>query len=86
MAHHAKSVSTGRSGFRTLPTARTGHSWLIVQGGEQWLLLHVDASGRTAPLISPQFWMYSSAVSPDGKRIAYTSNMGQGNIWMLQGF
>ena len=63
-----------------------GHSWLIVEGGEQWHLLHVDSRGRTTPLIPPQMWMYSAAASPDGKRVAYTSNTGQGNIWMLEDF
>ena len=63
-----------------------GHSWLIIQGGEQWRLLHVDARGRTSALIPPQMWMYSAAASPDGKRVAYTSNTGQGNIWMLEDF
>ena len=63
-----------------------GHSWLVIAAGDQWRLLHVDAIGRTIPLTPPQFWMYSAAASPDGKRIAYTSNTGQGNIWMLEGF
>jgi len=63
-----------------------GHSWLIVEAGEQWGLLHVDARGRTTPLIPPQMWMYSAAASPDGKRVAYTSNTGLGNIWMLEDF
>jgi hypothetical protein len=31
-------------------------------------------------------WMYSAVASPDGKRVAYTSNTGQGNIWMLEDF
>jgi hypothetical protein len=30
--------------------------------------------------------MYSSAASRDGRRIAYTSNTVQGNIWMLEDF
>jgi Tol biopolymer transport system component len=63
-----------------------GRSWLIVEGGDQWRLLHVDARGRTSDLIPPQMWMYSAVVSPDGKRVAYTSNTGQGNIWMLEDF
>ncbi len=63
-----------------------GRSWIIVQGGEQWRLMHVDARGRTSDLVPPQMWMYSAAVSPDGKRVAYTSNTGQGNIWMLEDF
>ena len=42
--------------------------------------------GHTTPLIPPQLWMYSAAASPDGKRVAYTSNTGQGNIWMLEDF
>jgi len=63
-----------------------GRSWLVIQGGEKWLLLHVDARGRTTPLIPPQLWMYSSAASPDGKWVAYTSNTGQANIWMLENF
>ena len=25
-------------------------------------------------------------IAPDGKRVAYTSNTGQGNIWMLEDF
>jgi Tol biopolymer transport system component len=63
-----------------------GHSWFVISAGEQWRLLHVDSRGRTATLTPPQLWMYSSATSPDGKRVAYTSNTGQGNIWMLEGF
>jgi hypothetical protein len=63
-----------------------GRSWLIVAAGEQWRLLHVDARGRTTRLILPQMWMYSAAASPDGKRVAYTANTGQGNIWMLEDF
>jgi Tol biopolymer transport system component len=68
-----------------------GRSWIIIgvvdQGyGNQFLLLRVDGSGHTSQLISPQMWMYSAAVSPDGRRVAYTSNTGQGNIWMLEDF
>ena len=63
-----------------------GRSWLVVEGGDQWRLLHVDARGRTSDLIPPQMWMYSAVISPDGKRVAYTSNTGQGNIWMLEDF
>lgn len=70
----------------TLEPSRHGHSWLIVVYGDQWRLLRVDARGRTTPLIPPQMWMYSAAASPHGKRVAYTSNTGQGNIWMLEDF
>jgi len=73
-------------GIADLAYGADGHSWLIVEAGEQWGLLHVDARGRTSPLIPPQMWMYSVAASPDGKRVAYTSNTGLGNIWMLEDF
>jgi eukaryotic-like serine/threonine-protein kinase len=63
-----------------------GRSWLIVEAGEQWRLLRVDARGRTTSLTPPQMWMYSADASPDGKRVAYTSNTIQGNIWMLEDF
>ena len=63
-----------------------GHSWLLVEAGNSWRLVHVDERGRIRPLIPAQLWMYSAAASPDGKRIAYTSNTGQGNIWMLEDF
>jgi hypothetical protein len=68
-----------------------GRSWIVVgyseQGyGFQFQLLRVDDRGRTTELIPRQLWMYSAAASPDGKRIAYTSNTGQGNIWMLENF
>jgi len=63
-----------------------GHSWLVIGYGDQFRLLHVDARGRTTPLIPPEMWMYSAATSPDGKRVAYTSNTVQGNIWMLEDF
>jgi Tol biopolymer transport system component/tRNA A-37 threonylcarbamoyl transferase component Bud32 len=63
-----------------------GHSWLIVEAGEQWRLLHMDAHGRTTTLTPPQLWMYSAVASPDGKRVAYTSNTGEGNIWLLEDF
>jgi len=63
-----------------------GRSWELIEAGKQWRLLHADARGRTTPLIPPQMWMYSSAASPDGRHVAYTSNTVQGNIWMLEGF
>jgi eukaryotic-like serine/threonine-protein kinase len=73
-------------GIQDIAYGADGHSWLIVEAGEQWGLLHVDARGRTTPLIPPQMWMYSAAASPDGKRVAYTSNTVLGNIWMLEDF
>jgi serine/threonine protein kinase/Tol biopolymer transport system component len=63
-----------------------GRSWLIVGAGERWYLLRVDPRGRVTAMIPPQMWMYSSVASPDGKRVAFTSNTGQGNIWMLEDF
>ena len=73
-------------GIADLAYGADGHSWLIVEAGERWGLLHVDARGRTTALIPPQMWMYSAAASPDGKRVAYTSNTALGNIWMLEDF
>jgi dipeptidyl aminopeptidase/acylaminoacyl peptidase len=73
-------------GINDIAYGADGHSWLIIAPGEQWRLLHVDARGRTTPLTPPQMWMYSSAASPDGKRVAYTSNTIEGNIWMLEDF
>ena len=63
-----------------------GHSWLLVEGGDIWRLVHVDERGGVRALIPGQLWMYSVAASPDGRRIAYTSNTGQGNIWLLEDF
>ena len=63
-----------------------GHSWLVIGYRDMWRLLQVDGRGRTTPLIPPQLWMYSAAASPDGKRVAYTTNTGQGNIWMLEDY
>jgi Tol biopolymer transport system component len=73
-------------GIQDIAYGADGHSWVIVHVEKQWGLLLVDASGRTTPLIPSQLWMYSAAVSPDGKRVAYTSNTGLGNIWMLEDF
>jgi hypothetical protein len=57
-----------------------------VEAGDTWRLSRVDERGHLTSLTPPQLWMYSAAASPDGKRIAYTSNTGQGNIWMLEDF
>lgn len=73
-------------GIADLAYRADGHSWLVVEAGKQWGLLHVDARGRTTSLIPPQLWMYSAAASPDGKRVAYASNTVLGNVWMLEDF
>ena len=71
--------------------AADGHSWIVVGYGEQeygfqFQLLRVDERGRATELIPRQMWMYSAAAASDGRHVAYTSNTGQGNIWMLEGF
>jgi Tol biopolymer transport system component len=71
-----------------LAWAADGRSFYVVAVPRDrvWLLLRVAPDGHTTPLIPPQMWMYSAAASPDGKRIAYTSNTGQGNVWLLEGY
>ena len=71
-----------------LAWAADGRSFYVVAVARDraWLLLHVGPDGHTASLIPPQLWMYSAAASPDGRKLAYTSNTGQGNVWLLEGF
>jgi len=67
--------------------AARGQGWLVVgRKHTAWQILRVNEKGRTLPLIPPQLWMYSAAPSPDGRWIAFTSNTGDGNIWLLEDF
>ena len=61
--------------------------WILTgASGDMWNLFHVDPGGKATPLLSPQKWMYSSAIAPDGVHIAYTSNTIEGNAWLLTHF
>ncbi len=70
--------------------APDGGSWYVLSAGAQgagpWQVLRVMPAGRTIPLIPPQIWMYTCAVSPDGRRLVYTSNTGEGSLWLLEDF
>ena len=68
--------------------AADGASWLIVgtDAKTSWRLARLDPDGKTTALIPPQLWMYSSAASPDGRHVVYTSNTGDANIWLLEDF
>ncbi|MGH7680360.1 MAG: hypothetical protein ACRENN_00065, partial [Candidatus Eiseniibacteriota bacterium] len=70
-----------------LSWAANGRGWIIV-GFEKtgWQLLSVDLKGKSRALIPPQMWMYSAASSPDGRWIAFTSNTGEGDVWLLEDF
>jgi len=66
-----------------------GRDWLVIGMSSEdkgWNLYHVAASGRTTPLLPGQLWMYSSAASPDGRRIAFTTNTVEGDVWLLEDF
>lgn len=68
--------------------AANGQEWFVVgaNGKRGWCLLRVEADGRVIEVIPPQQWMYGAAASPDGKKLVYTSNTVDGNIWLLEGF
>jgi Tol biopolymer transport system component len=53
---------------------------------KMWNLYRVTANGKTTQLLPGQMWMYSAAASPDGRRVAFTSNTGESNVWMLENF
>lgn len=74
-------------GIQNLAWDASGHGWLAVAYfGKSWNLLHIDGQGKSAVLLPPQMWMYSSAVSADGHRIVFTSNTVEGNAWLLENF
>ncbi len=68
--------------------AGDGQSWFVVGSnqGSEWTVFRVRGNGRTTNVLPRQFWMYSAAVSPDGRHIVYTSNTGQGTTWLLENF
>ena len=66
-----------------------GTGWFVIglsDEDEEWNLYRVAANGKTTRLLPTQMWMYSSAASPDGRHVAFTSNTGEGNIWLLEDF
>ncbi len=66
-----------------------GTGWFAIglsDEDEEWNLYRVAANGKTTRLLPTQMWMYSSAASPDGRHVAFTSNTGEGNIWLLEDF
>jgi Tol biopolymer transport system component len=77
----------GVKGIQHLAWDRSGQGWLAVAYlGKGWNLLHIDSNGDSVQLLPPQLWMYSSAMSPDGRRIAFTSNTVEANAWLLENF
>jgi serine/threonine protein kinase/Tol biopolymer transport system component len=75
-------------GLQSVTWAADGRRWYVIGVGEQsdWYVLRVDPSGRTVKVTPRQLWMYGTAPSPDGRRLAYTSNTIEGNVWLLEGF
>jgi eukaryotic-like serine/threonine-protein kinase len=72
-------------GHITWDSSATG--WILTGNlKSEWNLFHVDSGGKSTPLLPPQLWMYSSAVSPDGRHIVYTSNTVESNVWLLEHF
>jgi hypothetical protein len=70
--------------------APDGRSWYVVSAGPEgvgpWCVLRATPDGRTTALIPRQAWMYSCAVSPDGRYVTYTSNTGEASLWLLDDF
>jgi Tol biopolymer transport system component len=66
-----------------------GSGWIVTctlgeRGGE---VLFVDQQGRPRTLWKSTFQrLWSPAISPDGRRIAFASGMTETNVWMLQEF
>src|SRR5262249_15987510 len=57
----------------------SGRGWMLTSYLDRtWNLLRVDETGRCIELLPPEFWMYSSAVSPDGHHVVFTNNTGEG--------
>ncbi len=78
-------------GIESLAWAADSGSWLATgmvgrAGAEEWRLVRVAPGGKATALVPPQFWMYSSAASPDGRRVAYTNNTGESSVWLLEDF
>jgi hypothetical protein len=77
----------GAKGIQHLAWDRSGLGWLaVVYWGKSWNLLHIDGNGDAVELLPPQVWMYSSAMSPDGRRVVFTSNTVEANAWLLEHF
>ena len=76
--------------FRLASVAWTanGTGLLAVGRSEEdgWRLVRISLDGKVTMLTPQQLWMYSAENSPDGRSIAFTSNTGQGNIWLLEDF
>jgi Tol biopolymer transport system component len=54
--------------------------------GLTWRIYRIAPDGKTRPILPPQLWMYGFSVSPDGQRLAFTSNTGQVSGWLLENF
>ena len=66
-----------------------GTGWVVVgikPDEKAWNLYRVAPDGGTTKLLPPQMWMYGLAASPDGRRVAFTTNTVDGNVWLLEGF
>lgn len=64
-----------------------GDTWIVNgMAGQGWELMRVDPSGHCTRLIPPALWMNGFAPSPDGRRLAFTRNTVQANLWLLENF
>jgi len=51
--------------------------------GQSGTISWLDSAGRTQPLYAPPGAAFTPRLSPDGKRLAFSLNSGQGeNIWV----
>jgi hypothetical protein len=75
-------------GIASLAWTADGKGWIAVGANqdEGWRLLRIGRDGSVSLLTPQQMWMYSAEDSPDGRFVAFTSNTGQGNVWMLENF
>src|SRR5262249_42601367 len=76
--------STGPAGG-DFPFAQNGT--LVYLSGKasraEWLISWVDSFGKTQPLHAPPGQYANPRFSPDGKRLAFSSNSGKGtDIWV----
>lgn len=89
--HTSSATNREKTGFCQIAWAADGKSFFVTaKTGDSFNLLHVSNDGKTQPLLvteSFQNQFLSGLVpSPDGKYLAFSAQIWDGNVWTIDNF